>query len=122
MSNRIRLALAASIALATVLTMGLAASPASAQDRRPCVSKREFNSLSQQESKAEIEERWDVTGLGTRAQDPVWGSIVIYPRCAFALDRAWYGVHYAYGHQTHRLWSVGVGWWRAYGAKPHGRP
>lgn len=119
MSNRIRLALAASIALPAMLAVTVA-SPAHAEDHRPCVSKREFNSLSDMEMKSDLEARWDVAGLGVRSQDPEFGSIVIYPRCAFDRDKAWYGVHYAYGHQSNRLWAVGAAWWRAYGARPHG--
>lgn len=92
-----------------------------AVDHRPCVSKREFNAAAYQERKDVLEARWEVAGLGRQTVLPVVGRVTIYPRCAYSLDEAWYGVQYARRGDGH-LWMVGQTWWNEPGAEPHGRP
>lgn len=95
--------------------------PGGGEDHRPCVSKREFNAAAYSQRKDLLEERWEVAGLGKQRVIPVVGRVTIYPRCAYDLDEAWYGVQYAKGRDGH-LWMVGQTWWNEPGAEPHGRP
>lgn len=83
---------AALVPLALVLASAPAYSDDPREDHRPCVSKREFNSLHIQ-TKAEVEARWEVVGLGRRTLTPL-GTVVAYPRCGYSRDEAWYGVQY----------------------------
>lgn len=99
----------------------LPASGAQAVDHRPCVSKVEFQSVSKAETKTDLEERWEVAGLGRQQDVPVYGRVTIYPRCGYSIDQAWYAAAYAefYG----QLWVVGtVDWKRDVGLQPHGHP
>lgn len=77
------LAAAAAVAALTIAPL----TPAHAEDTRPCVSNREFWGL-KWGTKAQIEKRWDVTGLGWR--DPTFGAWA-YPRCGFKPSDSWYG-------------------------------
>lgn len=88
-------------------------------DRRPCVSRREFNGANYQQRKDRVEARWEVEGRGRLAQVPPYGRVTLYPRCAFSMDEAWYGVYYVKRADGH-FWMVGQVWWRKPGARPHG--
>jgi hypothetical protein len=90
----------AGLIVLTVLTVLACAmpSPAQAQDRRPCVSRREFNIVYNMPAtaagaltRAQLEHRWEVDGTGFSITDPdvVWpGEIAwVYPACAFTMDK-----------------------------------
>lgn len=78
-------------------------------DHRPCVSKREYNSLhiwTQQN----LEARWEVTGRGlpmsTSGVDITVqrGDVgIIYPRCGYPIGDAWYAV--LYQRRGQNLWA-----------------
>jgi hypothetical protein len=89
-------------------------------DTRPCVSRREFNAASYQQRRDRLEKRWEVSGLGRVASVPPYGRVTIYPRCAYSMREAWYGVYYVKRADGH-LWMVGQVWWRKPGARPHGQ-
>jgi zona occludens toxin (predicted ATPase) len=92
------------------------AAPAQAQDRRPCVSRHEFNLIynmpiawAGQLTRAKLEHRWEVGGTGFRITDPnvvtqneiAWA----YPACAFAMDQV--QVIAVYNAHTLKLDAVG---------------
>lgn len=54
---------------------------AHAADTRPCVSKAEFNSTIEEDTRGNIEDRWEVKGVGVPAVIPGFGHTVLYPRC-----------------------------------------
>lgn len=123
MKNRICFAIAGVAMSATLMAV---AAPAHAEDRRPCVSKVEFNSGFGPTvyTRRELEERWDVRGLGRRADaafdiDALVGGktfTIDYPRCAFSMDVAYYSATYL--EKTKEV--VGVNNHRVHGTPPHG--
>lgn len=92
------------------------AAPASAADVRPCVSKGEFNGLHGPQSRAQLEDRWEVAAtVLDRGEYRIW---VNYPACGYGPDEA--GVQVGYSRAT-GLWVV-AGHWRVQGATLSGTP
>lgn len=81
------------IAVAVGLLM-LTTTGAQAQDRRACVGKAEFNGLKGGQTRAQIEARWEVSGLGTVLRRGPYRTYVNYPACGFSRTKA--GVQVAY--------------------------
>jgi hypothetical protein len=84
-------------------------------DQRPCVSRREFRGAKRWD-RTEIERRWEVKGLGKRLEVAVVGIAMVYPRCGYTTDEAWYGVAYSDGH------AMIYAEWKNPEATLHGRP
>jgi hypothetical protein len=101
---------------AAIVVAGLQLTPtaASAQDVRPCVSAREFHGVHYAQTRAELEARWEVQGLGRRVNVPVTGSATAYPRCGERMRDAWFGVSYV--PEDGRLYGYTLVAWHA--AKP----
>lgn len=116
MTKRIYLA---GLASAAIAAMPLAVPPAHAEDphadHRHCVSTREWRGAWKHDAKGvvlttgytrrELEERWDVRGLGFPIE-PTMGSADIsvgYPRCGFSTTDAWYGAGYEYRSPHHMV-------------------
>lgn len=70
------------------------------------MSKREFRGLPPGDlTKAEIENRWDVKGLGwhvTKQDYPGLPPMWLYPRCGYSTDEAVYGASFDHG----KLWMT----------------
>lgn len=78
-----------SFALVVLVTLVVVVpSPAHAEDRRPCVSKREFNGAQFDEphTKGDLEQKWDVKPV-RRDPGPFLGWN--YKACGFSLDEAY---------------------------------
>lgn len=92
---------------------------AHAQDKRPCVSKREFT-IAPFIKRAALEHRWEVEGLGRRHSPMVSdasGRYLIYPACGYSRRVAFVLVWFnAYDGATDMLRAVPTD--RA----PHGLP
>lgn len=72
-------------AVAATLSASLLAAPsAHAEDQRPCVSKREYSGtdMDQRITRGELEERWDVRGLGVRVAPDQWN----YRACGYGAN------------------------------------
>ena len=127
----VRAALATLATLVALVALVVIAQPAHAEDRRPCVSKVEYQSTPgaikvlrgavdmPALSRRGLEERWDVRGLGVI--DPEYSddqiTMWIYPACGYSIDEA-----YVMGMSTGRNGVIDViGRWVAPGATPHGR-
>jgi hypothetical protein len=118
--------------LAAAVMIGLLVpAPAQAEDRRPCVTTREWRGAWQHDAdgyltrpgytRLELEARWDVKGLGfpvDTAIDPTAVGVdtaviaVGYPRCGFPTQEAWYGAsyrrrgpHYVVATNSHRVFG-----------------
>lgn len=81
-----------------------------AADTRPCVSKREFNSMLFQ-TRTNLEARWEVTGRGRSMSQtlldfdsPKIAVEVAYPRCGHPNGNRWYGV--LYQRRGKNLWAL----------------
>lgn len=112
-----------SILLATPAHAGHGATPSHQRhnDKRPCVSLREFNQGGNQKilTRDEREAVWEVTGLGTvdptvRTDGPLYG--LIYPACGFGQHEAWVAVAYFKRNDHELLLERGI----AEGATLHG--
>lgn len=90
--------------------------PAAAADQRPCVSRMEYQGMGHQgnATRAEVEARWEVAGLGRASHVPMLGRVITYPRCAYSRGEAWYGAAF----DAQGLWATVA--WRDYGATAHG--
>jgi hypothetical protein len=97
---------AAIAAIAALVGLG---QPAHAEDphadHQPCVSNREWHGLYQQ-TKPELEGRWEVEGLGVKVVLPfgLVHQLVVYPRCDHLMEDAWYGI--TYKRRGKHLWAV----------------
>lgn len=109
MTKRICLATAALTVSVAVLSPLLAASPAQAADSRPCVSKHESNGHHHGLSRAAVESRWEVKGLGrsgTMANllDPAFNTYIVdYPACGYNDVEAGVAVFYREDDDTVRF-------------------
>lgn len=82
---------------------------AHAQDTRPCVSPSEFHGAKFFQTRAQLEARWEVVGLGRRAVAPGFGVVTVYPRCGPAHSRTNFGVIYR-NQDGRQLVSVYLSW------------
>lgn len=94
------------------------AASATELDNRPCVAKVEYQAAPQMAgwSRARVEERWEVTGMGRYVDVSSLGPMWIYPRCGYSFPgEAWYGAAFDGG-----LWMIAA--WMADGATLQGNP
>lgn len=96
MTNRTGIAAAALAALATSLATAV---PAQAEDQRPCISKVEFTGgvLLKGGTRDYVEERFEVQGLGRHRVSPMFGDVILYPRCGYARSEAYYAIKFYKG-------------------------
>lgn len=99
--------------LPVVFAAGLIVLPigkANADDVRPCVSTVEANGYHHQQTKSDLEKRWEVKGLGEVYVIPGFGDVTLYPRCGEVKrypDR-FYGLVYKYRDGV--WWGVVLVW------------
>ena len=129
MSHRIRTLAAVAATLSASL---LVAAPAHAEDQRPCVSRTEYRGTQFDQTRRELEARWEVTGMGVPSEtawvtlpNGVSYPIIEYPACGYSRAEAYVGADYGpiYSIRVNPLDRevVGVERWMDYGATLHGR-
>jgi hypothetical protein len=103
-------------ATTTALIAALCALPtaAYAEDQRPCVSRREFNGLHGDYTRAALEARWEVASRGVAPGH--YRFDVTYLRCGYSADEG--GVVVSYRKRD--LVAVRMGRWKVDGITPHG--
>lgn len=92
-------------ALATAALVGCAltfsAEPAAAGDTRACVSKDEYYGIKRDQSRAELEARWEVAEVASKPERHRFQFAVWYPVCDYSEQS---GAVVYYGNDDH-LWK-----------------